>query len=101
MRRLINLDHIPAFQIDKNHKYETCVEAKLTRYLFHSIEISVEPFGLIHTYVRDLIYVQTPNANNYFIIFIDDCTKYCYVYLLKSTDEPLDKFIIYKNEVEN
>ncbi|KAH9670173.1 hypothetical protein KPL70_016878 [Citrus sinensis] len=31
----------------------------------------------------------------------DDCTKYCYVYLLKSKDEALEKFILYKNEVEN
>ncbi|KAH9736282.1 hypothetical protein KPL71_018042 [Citrus sinensis] len=30
-----------------------------------------------------------------------DCTKYCYVYLLKSKDEALEKFILYKNEVEN
>ena len=101
MRRLINLDHIPAFKIDKSHKCETCVEAKLTRSSFHSVERSTEPLGLIHTDVCDLKYVQTPNANKYFITFIDDCTKYCYVYLLKSKDEALDKFILYKNEVEN
>ena len=101
MRRLINLDHIPAFKIDKSHKCETCVEAKLTRSSFHSVDRSTEPLGLIHTDVCDLKYVQTPNANKYFITFIDDCTKYCYVYLLKSKDEALDKFILYKNEVEN
>ena len=33
--------------------------------------------------------------------FIDDCTRLCYVYLLKSKDEALEKFIHYKNEVEN
>ena len=86
---------------DKNHKYETCIEAKLTRSSFHSVDRSTEPLGLIHTDVCDLKYVQTPNANKYFITFIDDCTKYCYVYLLKSKDEALDKFILYKNEVEN
>ena len=31
---------------------------------------------------------------------MDDCTKYCYVYLLKSKDEAIDKFKIYKEEVE-
>nr|GFB36417.1 60S ribosomal protein L23a [Tanacetum cinerariifolium] len=30
-----------------------------------------------------------------------DCTKYCYVYLLKSKDEAIDKFVLYKTEVEN
>ena len=33
--------------------------------------------------------------------FIDDCTRYCYVYFLRSKDEALEKFMHYKNEVEN
>ena len=33
--------------------------------------------------------------------FIDDCIRYCYVYLLRSKDEALEKFMHYKNEVEN
>ena len=56
---------------------------------------------LIHIDVCDLKYVQTSNTNKYFITFIDDCTKYCCVYLIKSKDEVLDKFTLYKNEVEN
>ncbi|KAL6344924.1 hypothetical protein AAG906_006685 [Vitis piasezkii] len=34
LRRLINLNHIPTFQINSKHKCETCVEAKLTRSSF-------------------------------------------------------------------
>ena len=48
-----------------------------------------------------LKFVQTKSGNKYFITFIDDSTKYCYVFLLKSKDEALEKFILYKNEVEN
>ena len=33
--------------------------------------------------------------------FVDDRTKYCYVYLLKSKDKALEKIILYKTEVEN
>ena len=33
--------------------------------------------------------------------FIDDCTRYCYVYFLRSKDEALENFMHYKNEVEN
>nr|GEY28552.1 zinc finger, CCHC-type [Tanacetum cinerariifolium] len=40
-------------------------------------------------------------GNKYFITFIDDCTKYCYVYLLKSKDEAMDKFVLDKTKVEN
>ena len=32
---------------------------------------------------------------------MDDSTKYCYVYLLKSKDDVIGKFVLYKNEVEN
>ena len=56
---------------------------------------------LIHIDVYDLKYVQIPNANKYFITFRDDCMRYYYVYFLNRKDEALDKFIIYKNEVEN
>ena len=32
---------------------------------------------------------------------MDDSSKYCYVYLLKSKGEAIEKFVLYKNEVEN
>ena len=32
---------------------------------------------------------------------IDDATRFCYVYLLRTKDEALDHFKIYKAEVEN
>ena len=34
LRKLINFNHIPTFQIDVKHKCESCVEAKLTRSSF-------------------------------------------------------------------
>ena len=40
-------------------------------------------------------------GNKYFIIFVDYSTKYCYMYLLKSKDEAIEKFVLYKNEVKN
>ncbi|GJX90348.1 zinc finger, CCHC-type containing protein [Tanacetum coccineum] len=36
----------------------------------------------------------------YVITFIDDAFRFCYVYLLHAKDEALDKFRIYKTEVE-
>ena len=37
-RRLINLNYIPTFLIDAKHKCETCVEAKLIKSYFQSVE---------------------------------------------------------------
>jgi transposase InsO family protein len=40
-------------------------------------------------------------SKRYFMTFIDDCTRFCYVYLLKTKDEALHYFKIDKAEVEN
>ena len=101
LRKLMNLELLPEFNIDANHKCEICVESKLTRASFHNIERSTEPLELIHSDTCDLKYVQTRGGKKYFVTFIDDRTRYCYVYLLKSKDEALEKFMHYKNEVEN
>ena len=46
---------------------------------------------------------STPSRDEkkYFITFIDDRTRFCYVYLLNSKDEAIYAFKQYKNEVEN
>ena len=97
LSKLINLNHIPTFQIDAKHKCETWVEAKLTRSSFQSVERHTEPLDLIHSDICDLKLVQTRGGNKYFITFVDDSTKYFYVSLLKSKDGAIKKFVLYKN----
>ena len=43
----------------------------------------------------------TRRGKRYFMTFIDDATRYCYIYLSKTKDEALHYFKIYKAEVEN
>ena len=57
--KLMNLELLPKFNIDANHKCETCVESKLTRASFQNIERSTEPLEIIHSDTCDLKYVQT------------------------------------------
>jgi hypothetical protein len=45
--------------------------------------------------------VLTKGGKRYFMTLIDDNTIFCYIYLLKSKDEVLHYFKIYKAEVEN
>ena len=42
-----------------------------------------------------------PRVATSILLYVDDSTKYCYVYLLKSKDEAIEKFALYKKEVEN
>ena len=101
LKRLINLNHIPTFQIDIKHKCETCVEEKMTRLSFQTIERNTKFLDMIHGDIFDLMFATTRGGNKYFITFVDDSTKYCYVYLLKIKDKALERFILYKTEVEN
>ena len=98
--RLINMECLPKFKLDPNHKCEICVESKLVR-TFQSIERSSEPLELIHSDICDLKFIQTRGGKKYFLTLIDDCKRYCYVYLLRSKDETLEMCKHFKNEVEN
>nr|GEW98266.1 hypothetical protein [Tanacetum cinerariifolium] len=55
----------------------------------------VGPYDLSDLYV-------TPSLENkkYFVTFIDDASRFCYVNLLQTKDEALDKFKVFKTEVE-
>jgi transposase InsO family protein len=44
--------------------------------------------------------VLTEGEKRYFMTLIDDAIRFCYVYLLKTKDEALNCFKIYKAEVE-
>ena len=59
------------------------------------------PFELVHSDLCEMNGVLTKGGKNNFMTLIDDCTRYCYIYLLKSKDETLHYFKIYKAEVEN
>ena len=59
------------------------------------------PLELIHSDLYEMNGVETKGGKRYFMTLIDDATRFYYVYLLKSKDETLDYFKIYKAEVEN
>lgn len=100
MKRITNLGLIPRFELDARYKCETCVETKFAKKPFKSIERTSEPLQLIHSDLCDLKFVESRGGKKYFITFVDDCTRFCYVYLLTSKDETMSIFVKYKNEVE-
>ncbi|GKB08265.1 zinc finger, CCHC-type containing protein [Tanacetum coccineum] len=92
-------DLIPA--IDENlEKCTTCMLTKITRQPFKSITRKSVILELIHSDLCD--FHATPSLGNkkYVITSIDDAYRFCYVYLLHAKNEALDKFRIYKTEVE-
>ena len=59
------------------------------------------PLELVHSDLCEINSELTKGGRRYFMTFIDDCTRFCYVYLLKTKDEALHYFKVYKAEVEN
>nr|GEY67043.1 polyprotein, putative [Tanacetum cinerariifolium] len=101
LQRMINLGMLPKCSKDKISKCEICVESKFTSHSHKSVKKSNEILGLIHTGLCDFKATPLRGGKNYFITFIDDCSKLCYVYLINTKDEALNMFNTYKAEVEN
>lgn len=97
----MNLSLLPILKFDPNHKCKICVEAKLDKTLFHSVQRNT-PSKLIHSDIYYLKFVQTRGEKKEAIhYFYWQFHKYCHVHLLRSKDEPLDVFKHYKSKVEN
>ncbi|KAJ9547314.1 hypothetical protein OSB04_019857 [Centaurea solstitialis] len=90
---------IPPFDIGVE-KCKTCMLTKITKQPFQSVIRKSNLLDLIHSDLCD--FHATPSLGNkkYVVTFIDDSSRFCYVYLLHSKDEALEKFKIYKTEVE-
>jgi len=96
------LSLIPKLPIVKGSKCQACVQAKQPRKPHFSVEERDSGLlELIHSDLCKMNGVLTKWSKKYMMTFIDDATCFCYVYLLKSKDEALDFFKIYKADVEN
>ena len=96
------LNLILKFDLVKGSKCHVCVESKQSRKPHKATTArDLAPLELIHSDLCEMNGELTKGGKIYFITFIDDCTQFCYVYLLKSKDEALHYFKIYKAEVEN
>ena len=73
---------------------------KITRQPFTSIQRKSVMLELIHSDLCDLHSTPTIGGKRYVINFIDDYSRYCYTYLLNSKDEALEKFCVFKTELE-
>jgi hypothetical protein len=93
MSHLSSLSLILYFTIAKGSKCYNCVQSKQPRKPHKAAEErNLAPLELIHYDLCEMNGVLTKGGKRYFMTLIDDATRFCYVYLLKTKDETLDYF---------
>ena len=102
MTRLAGMNLIPKFNLVKGSKCHVCVQSKQPRMPHKTVAArNLAPLELIHSDLCEMNGELTKGGKRYFMTLIDDCTRFYYVYLLKTKDKALHYFKIYKAEVEN
>ena len=97
MTRLAKFSLIPSFTLAKGSKCHSCVQGKQPRTPHKAAEERhLAPLELIHSDLCEMNGVLTKGGKRYFMMLIDDSTRYCYVYLLNTKDEALHYFKIYR-----
>ena len=82
-------------------KCETYVKSKMIKKSSHNVERSSNLFDLIHSDLCELNDMLTRGGNRYFLTFINNCSRFTYVFLLKNKSETFNAFKVFKTEVEN
>nr|KAJ0195046.1 hypothetical protein LSAT_V11C700360720 [Lactuca sativa] len=100
LKDMSKMSLIPAFDIQNNEKCKTCMLTKISRQPFKDVVRESKVLDLIHSDLCDFHATHSLGNKKYVVTFIDDASRYCYIHLLHSKDEVLDKFKIYKQQVE-
>ena len=78
-----------------------CIKGKQTNIKKFVARRSTGVLDLVYTNICGLYHTVSWNDHKYFITFIDNYSRYGYLYLIYKKSQSLDKFKIYKAEVEN
>nr|GEY15891.1 zinc finger, CCHC-type [Tanacetum cinerariifolium] len=90
---------ITAFDMD-TEKCKTCMLTKITKKPFQNVKREAKVLELIYSDLFDMHATASLVNKKYFVTFINDSFRFCYVYLLHTKDEALDKFKVFKTKVE-
>jgi transposase InsO family protein len=83
--------------------FHSCLAAKQTRQSFPKCSSwkADEPLQLIHVDLCGPITPDTIGGSKYFLLLVDDCTRWMTVSILKTKDQASDAFAKFKAEAEN
>jgi hypothetical protein len=78
-----------------------CIKGKYAKQIKKNTKRSAGILEIIHTNICGPFPIASVDGYDSFIIFTDDYSRYGYIYPIKERSEALDKFKIFKAEVEN
>lgn len=84
------------------HVCEACQYGKSKKLPFaHSVSHASSPFALVHTDLWGPSPLQSPQGHRYYIHFVDDYSRYTWLFPLKHKGESVNAFNLFKAQVEN
>ncbi|GKA51293.1 retrotransposon protein, putative, ty1-copia subclass [Tanacetum coccineum] len=104
-KRIEKLQHDGLLNSIDTKSFENCVSClfgKMARKPYsHQVKRAKDLLGLIHTDVCGPFKIVSRQGASYFVTFIDDFSRYGYIYLLKHKHEVFETFKVFQKEVEN
>jgi hypothetical protein len=97
--------HLPTFTIDSsssNSFCKHCTLGKMSQLPFsNSCTHATEPLQLVHSDVWGPAPITSINGTRYYVSFIDDFSKFTWLFPLKHKSQVLSTFIHFKSTLEN
>ena len=100
IERLVSNDILQPLNFSDFGDCINCIKGKQTNFRKYEANRCSEVLELIHTDICGPFPTATRNGHRYFISFIDDYSRYGYIYLIKEKAQALDMFKCFKAEVE-
>ena len=101
MERLVSNEILDPLNFTDFNDCINCIKGKQTNKRRFEANRSLDVLELIHTDICGPFPTSAWNGQQYFITFIDDFSRYGYIYLISEKSQSLDVFKNFKAEVEN
>jgi hypothetical protein len=101
IERLVKNDILPPLEFSDLEQCIECIKGTFIKKIKKNAKRSTGVLEIIHTDIGGPCNVKSLDGYDSFIIFTDDYSCYGYLYPIKERSEALDKFKIFKAEVEN
>jgi hypothetical protein len=101
IERLVKNESLPPLEFSDLEQCIDCIKGKYVKQIKKGANRSTSTLEIIHTDICGPFPVKSVDGYDSFITFTDDYSRYGYIYPIKERNEALDKFKIFKAEVEN